>query len=773
MSEPERRREGGEGCATQRAVERVVAFFHTMVRRGVPRREAQRAALSRALALFAEGIGVCPSILGATSELPADLSLTITTAERALLADAAREDWSSVHPAIFGELLQRSMASVRRHALGAHFTREADIHKIVGPTIVEPFRARLAAAREPSALIALRAELGRYRVLDPACGTGNFLYVAYRELIRIEIEILRRLSPPEPGATATPRSMSVGIEQLHGIDIDPFAVDLARLTLLFAERLADAEIKAAWSRSPGLTGLDPPRPRSLGSFAANLRCADALFCAWPEVDAIIGNPPYQSKNKLAIEYGPAYRARLRERYPEVSGLSDYCVYWFRRAHDELLPGGRAGLVGTNTIRQNTSREGGLDHIVRGGTITEAVATQVWSGDASVHVSIVNWVKGDAPGPRRLSFQEGADLMSSWRTVEVPFIPASLSVNADVTAAAALAENAVSGACYQGQTHGHEGLLVTPAEAKAMMRARPENAEVLFPFLIADDLLGRKDARPSRYVIDFHPRGLEEARAYEEPFERARALVLPSRRRAASAEEERNAALRSQRPRARVNQHHHKFLGRWWLLSWPRPELMERLRALPRYIVCARVTKRPVFAFVSAAIRPSDALQVFALADDYSFGILQSMVHWAWFTERGSTLKGDHRYTSNTVFDTFPWPQDPGPGAVRLVAEAAAALRDLRARILLAEGLCLRDLYRSLELSGHPRLREAHATLDALVREAYGMKPDERALAFLLELNLSLAKLEASGSRITGPGLPNAMAPRSSAFITADCITPAA
>jgi type II restriction/modification system DNA methylase subunit YeeA len=119
-----------------------------------------------------------------------------------------------------------------------------------------------------------------------------------------------------------------------------------------------------------------------------------LFCKWPAADVIVGNPPYQSKNKMQQEFGPAYVNRVRTRYPDVPGHADYCVYWFRRAHDELAAGGRAGLVGTNTIRQNYSREGGLDYIVgNGGTITEAVSTQAWSGDADVHVSIVNWIKG--------------------------------------------------------------------------------------------------------------------------------------------------------------------------------------------------------------------------------------------------------------------------------------------------------------------------------------------------------------------------------------------
>jgi hypothetical protein len=695
----------------------------------------------------------------------------LTSEESALLADAERADWSRVHPAIFGELLQRSMKEERRHALGAHFTREADIQKIVGPTIVRPFAERIGAAKTAPELVLLYAELRRYRVLDPACGTGNFLYAAYRELVRLEALLLRRLSDEFPEALAGARAPlyapAVRLEQLHGIDIDPIAVELARGTLLFAEQLAFDELRA--TLGPNRRGHAPAAARPRGRPSANILRADALFCPWPAVDAIIGNPPYQAKNKMQTAYGPAYIRRLRDRYPDVPGHADYCVFWFRRTHDELSPGGRAGLVGTNTIRQNSSRQGGLEHIVKGGTITDAVSTQVWSGDAAVHVSIVNWVKGEAPGKKRLSWQDGDDPDSPWHTVEVPRIHASLSTNPDVTAAVPLAVNVDSGACHQGQTHGHEGFLLTPEQAGAMTRRRRKNSEVIFPFLIAADLLGGKGAHPSRYVIDFHPRDLSAATRYAEPFARVASLVLPSRRSAARKEAVRNLAALHKSPGANVNQHHQRFLDQFWLLSWPRPELVKRLEAVPRYIACARVTKRPIFEFVSSAIRPGDALQVFSLADDYSFGILQSQIHWSWFTERGSTLKRDFRYTSSTVFDTFPWPQDPSEAAVVAVAEAAVALRTLRRAALERHDLTLRELYRSLELSGKSPLGSAHEALDARVREAYGMSSDACALAFLLERNLALAKREREGLTIIGPGLPPCALRDRTSFITADSV----
>ena len=164
--------------------------------------------------------------------------------------------------------------------------------------------------------------------------------------------------------------------------------------------------------SDKLLGLSYDEGLPLDRLESNIICDDALFCVWPEFDVVIGNPPYQSKNKMQQEMDKDYIDHVRAHYPNVSGRADYCVYWFRRTHDEMKPGQRAGLVGTNTIRQNYSREGGLDYIVNNnGTITDAVSTQVWLGDAVVHVSIVNWVKGKTQGKKRLAFQRG-DLIDS-------------------------------------------------------------------------------------------------------------------------------------------------------------------------------------------------------------------------------------------------------------------------------------------------------------------------------------------------------------------------
>lgn len=690
---------------------------------------------------------------------------------------AATRDWSKVNPAIFGTLFQHSMDEKERHALGAHFTSEADIQRIVEPTIVRPWRERVEAAaraeRESTEkLFALRRELMRFRVLDPACGSGNFLYVSFREMARLDLRILTHLKenmPKEFADRARPFSI-ISPKQFYGIDIDPFGVELAKVTLMIAKKLAIDEAMTTLGLTQAEMALGGSDALPLDNLDGFVQCKDALFTAWPEVDAIVGNPPYQSKNKAQGEMDRAYLNRVREAFPDVDGRADYCAYWFRRTHDHLKPGQRAGLVGTNTIRQNYSREASLDYITgKGGTIAEAVSSMAWSGEANVHVSIVNWTKGSSAGPKRLFIQEGNDPAVGWRHEDFDIIGPSLSFEIDVTKAKAIAANAARGGCFQGQTHGHRSFLVSPKEVMALIAANPKNAKVLFPYLIGEDLVGEKTAQPTRYVIDFQGMDLLEAQRFSELFSRLQQGLLPTRQKAAAREKQRNDAALAANPNARTNKHHANFLKKWWLLSYPREDMVAALGNIPRYIACARITKRPIFEFVSARIRPNDVVQVFPYPDDYSFGVLQSTIHWLWFTNRCSTLTERFRYTSNTVFDSFVWPQSPSVKSIRKVADTAIALRKLRNALRAKHDMSFRELYRTLELPGSHPLKDAHASLDDAVRAAYRMTGAADPLAFLLALNQEVADKEADGQAIQAPGLPEFINQRDS-YVTKDCIT---
>jgi hypothetical protein len=675
--------------------------------------------------------------------------------ELELLQLAAQDDWSKVRPAIFGSIFESTVNSDVRHQGGIHFTSENDIMKIVRPTIGRYWEERIELANSKEELNMLQLEMQNYKVLDPACGSGNFLYMAYQELKQNEQMLLEKIARSN-------QSDQMGISlitplQFFGIDRNPFAVELARVTLLIARKVAIDDL--------GLT--EPALP--LDTLDQNIRCQDALLTEWIPANAIIGNPPFQSKNKMQQEFGASYVQQIRTKYPEVPGRADYCVYWFRKAHDRLADGGRAGLVGTNTIRQNYSRQGGLEYIVKhGGTITEAVSSQVWSGEAVVHVSIANWVKGEQSGKKKLYRQLGDSIDSDWQVTELDEINSALSETFDVSEALVIQANVKSGACYQGQTHGHEGFLLTPLEAIEFLQdAKSKNT--IYPYLTGDDLLSSFPPTPQRYVIDFYPKTLEEAKRHKLLFRRVKENVLPTREFAAKTELARNQETLKKNPKAKVNHHHQNFLAKWWQLSYPRGEMRQKVSSIPRYIACSRVTKRPIFEFIDTAIRPNDALMVFPLPDDYSFGILNSTLHWLWFTVRCSTMKKDFRYTSDTVFDTFPFPQSPNLAAMREIADASVNLRTIRHQIMQQKKWSLRELYRSLEQGTCQALQAAQQELDKAVRSLYGMAENQDPLEFLLNLNLEVAMKEDRGEPVIKAGFPEMFQEAIAEFITEDCV----
>ena len=260
---------------------------------------------------------------------------------------AAKSDWSKVRPEIFGTLFEHSTDKAERHAFGGHFTSPVDIMKIVGPTIVEPWREQIEGAKTREAAAASCAQrMHHFTVLDPACGSGNFLYIAYRELKRLEARIHERIC--EMSAKADPAQRVFGFvtaSNFFGMDINPFAVELAKVTMMIARKLAIDELHIT----------EPALP--LDNLDANFPACDALIDAagnptpWPKVDVIIGNPPFLGAKRLKPERGPDYVNAIRRAYPDVPGMADYCVYWFRKAHDHLprlhgrRPRGRPGGTG--------------------------------------------------------------------------------------------------------------------------------------------------------------------------------------------------------------------------------------------------------------------------------------------------------------------------------------------------------------------------------------------------------------------------------------------
>jgi hypothetical protein len=768
-------------AVTRGTASMVSAIFNRLVERGVERDPAQQFILQAVMAMFSEDIGLLPrhfftqavrDVLdgqgsaydllfglfremdtpGVTSGgrfegtpyfnggLYANVTpFNLTSEEVAALALACEENWAAVRPVIFGTLFEQSLHKPERHAYGAYFTSEADIQKVVLPTIVRPWRQRIEEADTLEELGQVEQDMLSYQVLDPACGSGNFLYVAYRELRRLERQLSdkRTLRSREAGRREALSLAFVSTKQFHGIDLRPFAVEVAKVTLMLARKLAADELGDERTYLP-LDDLDD-----------NFQTANAITAKWPAFNVCIGNPPYLGAKRLLDEKSADEIAALQTTYPDIGGLSDYVTYWFRKTHDLMPEDGHAGLVATSNIRTGDSRKNSLDYVVdNGGTIYDAVSSQPWSGDATVEVSVVNWTKAEYDGPKTLWLSRGTTKM------EVPQITGSLSPNTDLRSAEKLKANRKPKVCFQGQTPQHTpGLVLTTDEAKRFVAADPKAASVIHPFLIGEELNG--NGRPSRFVIDIDADDAMQAeiQAGSVVMNHIRRNVLPDRQASAQREAEKNKALVEANPGRNVTWHQRNFLDRWWQLGWRRPELVRAVSHLSRYIALSRVavhSRQSVYAFVSPEIRPADALQVFAFEDDYSFGVLHSTYHRRYFEERCSKMRVDLRYTPNTVWDTYPWPQAPTDEQVDAVADCATALISLRdAR--LADGMSLEKQYNSLRDPGRNPLRKLQEELDAAVAIAYGFSPDEDALSQLLALNLSIAAQEKDG--LTEPRRP--------------------
>lgn len=792
-------------AVTRNAADKLATCFNSLTARGADRSLAQRFILQMLMALFSEDIGLldkyfvtrlleeCTTpatsydLLGSLFEamntrggvtggrfqgvsyfngglfaVPAKIELQ--PGEVRLLREAAAYDWSKVRPEIFGTLFEHSLGKEARHATGAHFTSPVDIMKVVGPTIVDPWTEALESATTLASLRQLLARLGTFTVLDPACGSGNFLYLAFRELKRVEAKIYERMAQEYSSVDARQRPFGVvTASNFFGIDVNPFAIEIAKVTMSLARKLSIDELHFNEVPLP-LDNLDP-----------NFRAADALIAPdgtraeWFKCDVIIGNPPFLDARKLTLEHGPGYAATLQRVYPEVPRRADFCTYWFRRAHDELRPcttddllAGRAGLVGTQNVRNNYSRVGGLDHVVESGTVIDAVDNQPWAGEANVHVSIVNWLKSKdpkvVPAEKHLWYRVPRPPLARKRRPRgtgsteksfqldmrpVAYLSSALTDDVDVSQAAVLRCNRTPQRCFEGVQPGHDGFRISASELGTLV-PEEELGVVVFPYLAGTEFLTSDLRGVSEYVIDFSTMDLLEATKHKEALAVVQTRVLPDWQSDANREFERTGK--------RTGEHQNR-MRHWWRLKRRRSALLRSVRPFSRFIVCSRVTKRPVFAFVSSQYVPDSSLSCFAFEDDYSFGILQSAAHASWFHAKCSNLKSDPRYTSESIFDTFPWPQAPTDSEIRSVAAAARQLRSVRERGLSGRKGGLRTLYRTTELPGENPLKTAQAALDAAVLEAYGFKSDANGLAQLLELNGEVTAQLAKGGTAVGPGVP--------------------
>ena len=616
-----------------------------------------------------------PYANGGLFEHPALVHLEV--GELKTLLDVCNLDWHQVEPAIFGTILQGALGKDKQWALGAHYTSEADIMKVVGPTVVDPWVERIEGLSNAGEAERAWRDLMSYVVLDPACGSGNFLYVAYRELRRIELRLRERLAELRAAEGIAPQEEMefFPIANMKGIEVEAFAAELARVTLWMGHKLAADKMKEHGLSEPTLPLVD----------LSGVKRAHALRIEWPEADAIIGNPPYHGSQKLRQELGDAEVEFLEEEFG--IGVKDYAVYWFRKAHERLHMGGHAGLVATNSLTQTRNRKPSLDWIVKsGGVITDAISTQDWTGDAAVDVSIVNWTKQEARNCPT-STLDG-------RTV--PGISGALRrVDRDVSDAHRLDQNL--GIAFQGPQPVGAGFVLSKEEAVSLIKAGGGRySEVIRPYLIGNDILRTPEQGPSRYVIDFGLKSLEEATSFPLALDIVRERVKPSR------DKNRRRSRRE----------------KWWLLGELVPALRAALAPLQRYIATSAVSKRFMFVWCEPIWCPSNRTIVFALQDDFHIGVLNSSTHVQWALEQGGTFEDRPHYTHTTAFETFPWPMVSEAQRSR-VADAARGLVDIRRSLCIDRGVGLTEIYNAMEEGAYRELHDRQLLLDRAVVDAYG------------------------------------------------------
>ncbi len=588
------------------------------------------------------------------------------------LLQASRFDWRHVNPTVFGSLLEGCLGHNHRWELGAHYTNETDILTIVEPVIVRPWVKRIEATKSSKEAVKLHEELCKFKVLDPAMGCGNFLSVAYREIRKLEDRLHDRLVEHclSEGRQEPLDMKWYPIGNMQGIEIDSFAVDIAKTTLWMTHAI---EARRHQHLEPAL-----PLP-SLTS----LVCADSLKTQWPETDAIIGNPPFHGDRNLRKVVGDDYIKWLKDEFGV--GVKDHCVYFFIKAHRNLKSGQRAGLVATKTISQTKNRDASLMWITQsGGIITDAISAKKWSGEAAVHVSIVCWQK--APISNDYFYLDGEPVKG---------ITPSLTEGSAHREAKKLKGN--KAVCFQGFLPNGMGFVLEENEKDALLARTDANySEVVFRFMNGEDLVNTIQQEPTRWIIDFGNRKLEDCSKYPAALDIVRERVKPIRDK---------VSRKAQRER-------------WWQFAETRPGITKALPELHRVALVGLTAKRLLLVWAQPDWRPSHACGVFTFDDDYNFGICSSHVHDVWARGVSSTLEDRLRYTPSIAFETFPFP-NPSNKQKDNIAKSSRRIAELRREACDAIRAGLTKVYNLMDDGGFVELKAAHRELDLAVADAYG------------------------------------------------------
>lgn len=743
-------------------------------------------------------------------------ALPLSEVQLSLLIDAANRDWREVEPAIFGTLLERALDKRQRHKLGAHYTPRAYVERLVVPTLMDPLRAdwqdvqaaalTLAAqGREDQARETVRdfhTRLCDIRVLDPACGSGNFLYVALELMKRLEGEVTALLADlGEDQATLSLAGHTVDPHQFLGIELNPWAAAVAELVLWIGylqwhfrthgtasptepvlrdfKNIENRDAVLTWdgtrprldqdgqpvTRWDGVTtithpvtGEQVPDPEARVAVLDYLKSAPAK---WPQAEFIIGNPPFIGNKRIRDALGDGYAEALWAAYPRMPQSADFVMFWWDKAAlaargwkpatDKAKAKGtrRFGFITTNSLRQTFNRKVLEPHLSDHKTplsLTYAIPDHPWvdAGDgAAVRIAMTVAEAGRAPG-RLLTITEErkgereAEGRPVTFQIEKGRIFANLRIGADVAGAVSLKSNSMIG--FQGVKLVGAGFIISRRERENYIQADLLPSKRMPRYFTGRDMIyGARDI----FVIDLY--GLSEAAAarYPAAFQYLSDSVRPERE--------------------QVKRKGHK--ERWWIFGEPRANLRASMIGLNRIIVTTEVAKFRIFQFLDAEETLIDGSLIgICLDEPAQLTVLSSKIHLVWSLSSGGTLEDRPRYNNSRCFDPFPFPDasDAHKDRLRHLGEHLDAHR--KAQQAAHPKLTLTGMYNVLEklragtrIEGKDRevydqgligiLRDLHDQIDAAVAEAYGWPADlsdDEILHRLVDLNRERAAEEARG-----------------------------
>ena len=731
-------------------------------------------------------------------------ALALNSQQLDFLIQAAKADWTYVEPAIFGTLLERALDPVERHKLGAHYTPREYVERLVLPTIIDPLRqdwanTEVAATRledndDHDGAVELvtnfLSQLCQIKVLDPACGTGNFLYVTLEHLKRLEGEVLDTLNGM--GATQTSfemRGITVDPHQLLGLEINPRAVAIADIVLWIGylqwhfrthgnvtppepvlrnfHNIQHRDALMEWdSVEPVLNEAGEPvthwdgrttKPHPVTGKEVpddtaripEVRYLEPRRASWPEADFIVGNPPFIGTSRMRDALGDGYTEAVRQAYSELPESCDFVMYWWHKAaelacQDQVR---QFGLIATNSLRQTFNRRVIEPHLGNKNpmSIVWAIPDHPWvdaADGAAVRISMTVGQSGEREGILNTVVDEQP---SDSDASEVEFLRqqgklhSNLAIGPNVAASVQLL--ACSRISQRGFELGNSGFIVTPSEALSLGLGEINGLENF----IRAYRNGRDLTQTPRkvMVIDlFELDSTDVLKRFPAVYQWLLERVKPER------EQNRSQKLRQY----------------WWLHRRLRKDLREMLSGVSRYIATVETTKHRVFQFLDQDILPDNMLVNIALNDAHFLGVLSSRIHIIWSLANGGTLEDRPRYNKTRCFETFPFPDatDAQRDVIRGLAEQLDQHRKRQQQ--LHPKLTLTGMYNVLEKlrSGEALtvkekethewglvsvLKDFHDELDAAVADAYGWAvdlTDDEILEKLVALNAERSAEERQG-----------------------------